>query len=1092
MELGKVKLRKCVKEDAEQISNFFNKFEYGPVTHGCLLKESDVQRLFIHSKIVLFLCLEYEDKIIGTMLFSTHCGQKAADTDAVWGSNFLIHPQFRNGPLPGMFFSNSIKQLTELGYKYIDVDVDPTNSAALPLYKRVGFIRREKSILDYDGYLELRCYLPLVTQFLKQSYNVTTLNDSLVESGWKSLISASNIRSTSNDTYALHGMETYQYEMKFDNESFSCWVDMLSEKVAMMEDPRFRFISYIEEGQELNQGQTVTAIFEFENRLDQRMLVSFNSKIGERALSYRNGKKSRLLAPGEKISWKEYIIIPHHILEFSSLRSTVKFGDYKFSFHYGYNATRPLAVSVAENTSLLTNQPTKIKLNLVNHTSKQFKGLIEIRAVDSTRIKLDKSGIKELVIPARDSIQYPVHLKCLGTGIDLIEVILYNNNHDRVHTKVLELPIISRFSSVRFKDGIGNIILENSKISVKLEESTGGLSITERIAGNQVVREAWPDLGLPFIGTVKRMPKRKIIILEPNEENTLIAIELKDDKVHLIRKITLGGNSMIGIEDYAIGKGEVLKITPWCSIKDSIINIPFVSGIVRDTLIFEDFPFLTNDFEYMRDQDLPSDPKAYFKPWTLFENKEIKVKMTWEGEVNSVMYGMRWMPSVIFNRCSSIRDYRKINKKNWDKQYLFLGENNYLKNFNKNKTIKSIEGIIADNIPDASHYFNIDLTRDIDEQSIWNLVGVQQENSGRANISLILPDAVSNIDTLKLKGKVKVVHLSELCGKLELNIPALNFNKSQSVGAIHSTHPLEFSFLIDVKTDKKIINGTITFENMEKGIYAKKNFQLDVIENGSIVTIEKKEKRSISVYSVNNGFLEFEVSPDLQGSLISLKYGPKNLLSSHFPRFKNWGQNTATPGGIYPHLIEHEIDIEKGYLFEDRYIETFISELVKGGSSIKDSWEGISCRGQDYVVNYLTRPGSPKLKLEILYTDLIKANQIFNIALHSFWNKLGRKRQVYFWNILGENILRECGIRRRVYTSDTKAILDVGKDFYLTLWGESEDLQLVISEWPDQGFQLSFIQSLKNRSVKKDVGKFSIYICISRTLEEAKSHINIS
>ena len=642
MELGKVKIRKCIQNDAEQISSFFNKFGYGPITSGYPLRERDIQRLFDQSEIVLFLCLEYEDTIIGTMLFSTFCGQKAADPGSVWGSKFLVHPQFRNGPLPGIFFSDSIKQLTELGYKYIDVDVDPTNSSALPLYKRVGFIRNKQTYIDYDGYLQLRTYLPLIINFLRTGYNVGDLDDSLFDSGWKSLISAKDIRSFDHDTFELYGMETFSYEMKFDQDVITCWVDMLTEEVSMMEDPRFTFSSYIVEGQVLTIGQEVTIKFKYENRLDQKVLVSFDTRICNNPLAYKNGKKKRLLEPGESIDWEEKTIITSPEEGKNTLQTSIKFGECNFTFHYGFKAFNPIDVFLSEPSSIIINQSTTLELCIQNHTKQNLSGYIGVVSHEPPAVVIENSNqLEPFSIEGQGKVLLPIKLRGFQPGISSAEVIIYNQYKEMVVTKEIEIPVLTPLSTIRYnyKD---YSFLENLRITVKVDHLTGGLVIYERTTGKQVVQEAWPDLGVPFRGTVKHMTKRDLIVFETSEENTLTLLELKEDEIYLVRKIMLGSEGIVRIEDYAVGDGKLIKINPWCTLKDSVISIPFKSGTIKDTVVYEDFPFLINDFEYMHDQDLPSDPAAYSMQWSSFENNELSVGLIWEGKVDSLLYGLRW------------------------------------------------------------------------------------------------------------------------------------------------------------------------------------------------------------------------------------------------------------------------------------------------------------------------------------------------------------------------------------------------------------------------------------------------------------------
>ncbi|WP_075618277.1 GNAT family N-acetyltransferase [Paenisporosarcina indica] len=1085
MELGKVKIRKCLIEDAGQISSLFNKFGYGPVTAGYPIKESDIRGLFAHTEIILFLCLEYEEKIIGTMLFSKYCGQKAAGPDSVWGSKFLIHPQFRNGPLPGKFFSDSIKQLTELGYKYIDVDVDPTNSAALPLYKRVGFIRNKQSYIDYDGYLELRSYLPLIINFLKTGYKVEELDDSLVESGWRSLVSAKDIRSFDSDTFDINGMETYQYEMKFGDDIISCWMDLMTEKVAMMEDPRFRFCSYILEGQQLNVGQEVTLRFEYENRLDRRVLVTFNTHMGKTSLSYKNGKKRRLLDPGESISWEEKTIISSQMEDSSSLQTSIRFGECAFTFHYGFKATIPIELSLNEMTSINRDRPATIDLKIKNNTSEPFQGYIRMLPIDRSVMRLDDAvEFNPISIDGHEGILLPLKLTCSQHGISKAEVSLYNSNREKIRSTEIKIPVLTSLSTIRFSSH-DHSYLENLRIRVEMNHKTGGLRVIERTTGKQLVEEAWPDLGSPFRGTVKRMTNRKLIVVEPSEVNVLIVIEIKDNQLNVVRKCLLGSDGLVKIEDFALGEGKLLKITPWCTLQEAVVTIPFKAGSVKDTFVYEDFPFLTNDFEYMRDQDYPSDPNAYSMPWSSFENKELAVGLIWEGEEESILYGLRWMPSVVFNRLSQ---ERTIQTPTANSLFGLINVDDSL----KKQSLKIAEKLTTTMTPDATHYYTVGYAGGNEVERVWKSLGgvkeINRDYIGRATIQVNNPDVVMNGESLSLLVNLDTQHASGLTGQLEMNIPDLHIHEMKTVEKFTSQHPVVHSFPIEIETDKKRIVGTITFTNEAKGIVISKHFHFHIVDQLAKVKIERTEKKNIPVYSVNNGCLEFEISADLQASLTSLKYESKNLVSSHFPALKSYGQNTSTPAGIHPHKLTHEVNIDKGIVFHQGDLDTFTCSEIKSTEKHEKVWQGVRCSTLDYTIDYLTLPNTPLVKIDVTFSDNHQISKIENFALHAFWNKFGKERQLYYWNSLGEKTLKESKTRRNFHSNESKAVLDLGNNFYISIWGNEQDLQFVMSEWPDKGFQLSFLQRLKKSEMKNR--QFSIYVAVSRTLNEALKYIN--
>ena len=48
--------------------------------------------------------------------------------------------------------------------------MNPEDKVAMALYKRVGLYQTSRSYIDYDGYLNLRSYLPYVITYLLEAF----------------------------------------------------------------------------------------------------------------------------------------------------------------------------------------------------------------------------------------------------------------------------------------------------------------------------------------------------------------------------------------------------------------------------------------------------------------------------------------------------------------------------------------------------------------------------------------------------------------------------------------------------------------------------------------------------------------------------------------------------------------------------------------------------------------------------------------------------------------------------------------------------------------------------------------------------------
>ncbi|WP_131848558.1 GNAT family N-acetyltransferase [Baia soyae] len=692
---GWVKIRDCKREDAEQIASFYNRFGYGTGPSGYPLKPGDILRLMDEREIVSYLLAEYEGSIIGTMLFSTLSGQKMPDPKAVWSGYFIIHPEFRNGGIPGRFFSESISRLTEKGYWYIDTEVDPTNRLAMALYKRVGMYKTSRSRLDYDGYIDLRCYLPYILQYVLSGYQ-SMLPEGIMENvGWKNLIT-SVTRSNETDSVVEHGVEMVPYTIQYGEMGVTCWIDIRSQKVTRMESPQFRFDSYIVEGQTLTIGQSIRIRFEFENRQESNILVQFQTHLGNQEVEYRNGQKIQLLDAGESIEWEETITLLGPLQ--GELKTRVQFGEAQFDFYSGVEVRSRVELRLPEQ-SLLLGESTTTYLRLQNLVPEPIRIQLEVKASGNKRLQAIFPEKDTWLIQSEEIVDIPLWLQGAGIGVGELVCDVISEQNKCIHTGHFQIPIHSKDGVIRYRRN-GRVILENPSISVQIDSDTGGIYVYDQVSGKQVIQEAWPDLGFPYTSGVKRMANRSLQFNDESE-STIVVKEMRENGSTLTRKISICSVRNVKIEDSTNSAGS-LKIHPWCMLQDAVIHIPCMEGVRKDTIIYEEFPFMIHDFEYARDLQLPSDPQAYSMSWSAFENSEVTVGMVWKGQVESLLYGLRWMPAIVFASGASEQ-----------KMFPFIS---------KRKRLKNIKESYKASAPRAVHYYVIARSGVEDIKRHWQML----------------------------------------------------------------------------------------------------------------------------------------------------------------------------------------------------------------------------------------------------------------------------------------------------------------------------------------------------------------------------------
>lgn len=1069
MDIRDVVIRKCTKLDAKELADFYNKSKYGPITSGHSLKESDMVKMFKIMNIVLYLCLEYEKKIIGTMLFSTVSGQKASKAKSVWGGKFLIAPEYRLvGSLPSMLFTESIKQLTDLGYHYIDVEVDPKNKSAFPLYKRVGFIRSTRSYVDYDGYVELRTYLPMIISFLKEGYGVEMVRDDMMDEGWRGL-NKSDLRSIGKDTIDQYGMELVPYQMEIGEDIISCLVDIRTEKVALMEDPRFKFTSYVKEGQKLIVGQEANLVFEYENRLDQTVLVSFQTSFLGEKLTYKNGKRRVLLQSGKSIEWTEKVHVESPAE--GSLRTTLKFGKVKFTFEYGVEAQKEMEISIRKN-HFYQNRNNTLPVIVQNNSTTLKKGSLSILAKE-----LDSQGLKmeyELILSPGEKKVVPVHFFTTSTGMIVCDISFKERDKHFDILESFELVISPKSEIIRYFTE-EKVILENLFIRLELNRATGGMEVYENLSGKKVVEEAWPDSSYPFKSSIKRMLDRTIEVIFLEEKTNLLAIERKGDHINVIRRIILGNEGLIEVNDYVIN-GNLIKIYPWSSLRGATATIPMKKGLIQRQIIEEVSPLGIHDYEFVENMEMPSDPDEYEASWSSFENEHMTVGLIWhsKGKVDDVTFGLNWMPSIVFKAEKDLQKMQQV----YD-LYNPLSASRIEKLPNRRST--KLQQWLETEVADATHYYKIGQGGYKEVKHYWQvLVGELGKPETLLDVVTIdiTPQVVyREVDTI-ISGKIATELLRTVKGKCEIEIPDLSYYEEKDV-VVTNNNPVPFEIPVNTNTVKSIIKGYLRFSHTDTGERIKKEFPLLIQNQATGVEMSEKKKRGNHLYELDNEKFVIAVSPEYQGSIVSMRYEKKNVLISNFPSLKKpWGDNIIAPAGIYPHFLKEPITVDIGTLFEEKYLTEFTSQAYS-----ENGWSGISLHSSEYDISYLTKPGLPLLKLKTVIQ--CGENGIDgHMVLHTVWNKIGNGRKIYYWGAGRRKVYDETGKRGKFYIKNPKVVIHLGKDYYISIWSENPHSEIAVYEWPDKGIELLLItDSCQEEGI--------YYVACSRTLQEAEQYLSI-
>lgn len=1060
----RIQIRPCGREEATRIAAFLNAHGFhnrvgsGSTPPGEILQPRDVERFFDEQRIALFMIMEYDDNIIGILYFANRNIQMMCDDNAIFAVDLLIHPEFRQGPLTGRFFSDAAVRLLQMGYDYIDATVYMTNLSALALYKRIGMYRSGREYMVNDGQIKLRSYLPYLVKYIREGLKHVRqdIDDRLAQVGWKGMVGSDNVRSAEEDALTVEGMKVLENKFQFGDRKYTFWLDLRTQRVVMMESPFLRFFHHVVDSPEVVVGHPARVRFACENLTEDEVVVKFRTELGGEELPYRAGMAERTLLPGEKVEWEETLCFgkPEDV----SLRTELQFDVMNFDFETLVEV-RPQVVISAEQTSILQGEVRERRLVLVNQMAQEVEGLLLLENLEPSHVALGGSTTIPVQIPASGRLELPLTITGLRPGVGRLQARLFATAGGECGSQEVLLPVTHPKHPVHYAIGEREV-LDSAWLSVQIDRHTGNLHLYDRQTGCELVQESWPDLGFPFQNGIRESGGRQLEWLPDGDPSALLIKETRPDGRVLVRRISFAEDRVVRVEDFT-RDAHPLKLYPFCMLLDTSVAVPLAGGTIHSTVLDSVFPYGMLDYEWVNDLEFPSDPQAYAGNWSAFESRDCTVGMIWQGDVRSVHYGMRFMPALTFHGPAG--DMGKAGKAFWKTQP-----------------------------PVAVHSYVLGYGGAREVERLW------QAESGQIAPSTPLQDRVAITllsaeflpeDTTPHVLRVGVASqlLKKVEGKLQLRLPTLDWEQTVRIEGLAAEATQEVEFELPSLAGHDILDGILSFANDTLGIAVEQKFSRAIWKQEQAVEVRTKTSGGQQVYEVDNGLLSLTVAPKFQGAITSMKYNRHEMVFSNYPKVKNHGTNYNAPCGFHPQWMEQAVDpIRHGVLFYDIHQQAFEGspvERVEGGVT----WSGVRCVAKRYEVDYLLVPGLSLLRMEMRAADVGSLQDAIHLGWQLFWNGHGEKKSaktVHYWNHLGRHLLTESRNSRRVY-GESRAVLELGKSIYAAIWSPAEESFLTVIELPDKGLQLAMVQPNAKRT-------HTVYVAVCQSKEDAERYLQLS
>ncbi|MDK3014890.1 GNAT family N-acetyltransferase [Bacillus sp. RB3] len=1012
-----VQVRECTEADSEKLAQFYNKYQYGPIKYGYPLNKQDIKQLFRERKIQLYLIAEYENEIIASLLFSSLSGQRAAIPDGTWAGFFLIHPEFRSGNIPDKLFAYAIKNLIQQDIKYIDTEVNPEDKVAMALYKRVGLYQTSRSYIDYDGYLNLRSYLPYVINYLLDAFKPIISKsdqDIWLARGWKTVRGLKSLRSIQSNAITRNGIEVVKYAINLGAKDVNCWVDIKSEKITEVETEQVRFTSYILEGNNLIVGEKIRICYVYEHHFPNPIETSITSTIGDDYLI--DFKKT--FYPNKKYEWEEVITVNRKIE--GELVTKLKAKELELIVHFGVTIANPLEVNVANYPKLINGKESACIVNVKNNTLDRLIYKLLIQQGNSKILDFKPLVKHQICILEPGEIkQHPILLNPKKIGITNMTISAVSHQNKSIGDLKTIIPIHAHGKNHVYETE-EHLVLENMYITVQISKSTGCLYIYDLRRQQLLVKEAWPDLDYPFLNAVKE-PKVNELSWAIKSDS---CFEIIHKATRLKRSIRFLSDKIVEIKDFA-QEGKYIKIYPWCMLYDAKMTVPLKSGLVSKPMVYGEYPYALHDYEFVNQFDLPSHPNMYERNYTLLESQNINIGFIWKGNIERIQFGLRWMPAVIFTRndkekcITKTHYYTLCSRDSKDEvEEIYNDITSHTSNLISNKILYSIE-------TDQFHIIN--------------------ENG-----------------EFHIHGSLKNLFPSILKGKLTLFFPQIPYVQHLFIQDIDSISNFDFEFSGKVNCSKAHY-AIITYQDEFNRSAITKKIYLFPKGRNKLTYSEKKQE-----YLVQNNVLNIKIKASQDSKIIEFMYKNKEILKER----SVLNSYNFLPGLMIPTVQSCTPDCREDLSINSIHLKNSANSVVVKENTYREFIHQIFCQSNESKVGYTTVFDLPILQVQMknLQKEKMKAS-----VFHLFWEKKGKTKikKIYYWQNGEQNTLIPNDKQRKIYL-DKKVILELSNGLYVSILALSHNTKCFIYEWPKKGIQIGIYDN-QNEYYDADI-RFNIAV----------------
>jgi hypothetical protein len=916
--------------------------------------------------IAILLAIENESgKPVGSCTTYAHW----RDKEAAYVGTLGVSPEALGKKVGKRLLLESLKRASEKGYTRVDLNTWAGNMKAVPLYKKIGMMwNPEISGVHMEDYIPGILQHPLCLPFFEQ------LGDN---GDWYNI----HVRDPTQapDDYEVDGLAVFPYEFKNDDDTLSVTVDRYGRGISTIErsigNSRIKIRAKVNSHTVLC-GISYTYTFEMENETSEDKKVSLYLEAFEGMVFDDKHTTSKTVAAGENYEWT----VSFHLdssaplyrdnIKAPTILTKVEIDGQKSELVTGIKVQPAAEVKTRWGTArIAAGGKTTIPLTIVNNLSKKSKAHIKFDIQDSpiavtsedAVITLDAEGFGGTVLQVTSD-------RDLEEGAHDIWVSLeIETGKDKtVKTRKFRIPVycLGEQGVVVGKDDRRRRLAIVSPIyDASISREGAVLRVNNHYNATDSGHQVRSTIGPPFgINPFRFADRDASVTKSANETVVSMKASHPDRPLDIEERTTFEHRSGIILHEVWVtntnSRSETFQLRlngrgGGISFSEGDMYVPLASGVLKEKL---------GNF-YAQYPAIPSDPPIFSEGWIVLEQAGYVSGEMWNhSDVEEVRLGHGQISMISYPQLTlEPGETRRVSQ-----LWLVYGAQSW-------EHVRRLwHSRVAGNYLDRIEYFKT--------QEPKRLVNLETD-------TIVVP-YLKNVDStirlskstlVPLNGKVRVFAPEGWTASIDSTDIETQAKTEGSVATadIQLTHDCKFDLKLthDTKLPDEftIHRGQAEFASdwsLKKPIHL---VQLGS-SKGNVEVLEDVDQ-GLKVFLVNNGLIEFTVSPDYGGCLFSLKNSNGvEFLDNSFPTpapkpgsfFDNYY------GGVQPVVFDEELgeDIDKAKTNKEKMsAKPYEAKYWKG---VEVSWVGKLqklARGVNFKIRYLTTTRSPVIFIQWVITN---------------------------------------------------------------------------------------------------------------------------